>query len=613
MTDILLTPQPEKQAISKVWFDGKWENADQAGIPVKENGKIKQSDLPDVPMIVDKWDQEKSYKRGQVIMYQDSLYKALSDMPASPFFVQAMINTDTNGFFLLSDPKANTIVKEYGNLRSENHLFKYGELIYNDGQLYRCIQETPNASISDLAYFTPIRSDSPTRDYSIGRSYEAGEFVMYAGHVISANATIPTGIDFKWGTTGRTFKPKFHNGRFNLNWRGVAAQSQISYNLGDVIVLSDTANEIYCCTSANDFNNSGAKLDLRFWVPVVSGFAQTGQQDYLSRSNDIVALDWKINVRYDKGAIVRYTDGILYTSNDAMPINTAWVIGTTGATWRAVNDLSKKQDTITGAASTVVTNNLAASCVVVTDANGKLSSNSNITTTEVSYLDGVTSSIQTQINNKQDKNHTAMGYDLVQAAQPKAIYRDKFLTSGVPATTISAANVPWVYANIDQAERSLPYWIQQLTTFFKNLENDKQYDQLIGAIPSNFSIPFGSWGVAPSGSTDMDNNVFIGTGNYASEYYEFIVGKNPSGTEIYTFQFTFASQANAADITLSYPFSMIFQTTRGTTSHNFQSTVSGIAAAIPRCTARPWGFSTSSYNGAAFPLMYEPITLEISK
>ncbi len=62
--------------------------------------------------------------------------------------------------------------------------------------------------------------------------------------------------------------------------------------------------------------------------------------------------------------------------------------------------LGTKQATITGAASTVVTSNLAANIVVVTDASGKLSNNA-ITTTTLGYLGDVTSNIQAQLGTKQ--------------------------------------------------------------------------------------------------------------------------------------------------------------------------------------------------------------------
>lgn len=60
--------------------------------------------------------------------------------------------------------------------------------------------------------------------------------------------------------------------------------------------------------------------------------------------------------------------------------------------------LNNKQNTITGAASTVTTNNLTASRVLVSDSTGKIT-NSSISDTELSRLSGVTGNIQTQINN----------------------------------------------------------------------------------------------------------------------------------------------------------------------------------------------------------------------
>jgi len=63
--------------------------------------------------------------------------------------------------------------------------------------------------------------------------------------------------------------------------------------------------------------------------------------------------------------------------------------------------LNAKQSTITGAASTVVASNLTAARVVITDANGKIAASASVNTTELSYLIGASSNIQTQLNAKQ--------------------------------------------------------------------------------------------------------------------------------------------------------------------------------------------------------------------
>ena len=58
--------------------------------------------------------------------------------------------------------------------------------------------------------------------------------------------------------------------------------------------------------------------------------------------------------------------------------------------------------TVTGGASTIVSDNLTANRALISNTNGKVAV-SDVTSTELGYLDGVTSAIQTQINDKQAK------------------------------------------------------------------------------------------------------------------------------------------------------------------------------------------------------------------
>ena len=62
---------------------------------------------------------------------------------------------------------------------------------------------------------------------------------------------------------------------------------------------------------------------------------------------------------------------------------------------------STKQDTITGAATTITSLDLTASRALISDGSGKVATNA-VTTTELGYLSGVTSAIQTQLNAKQN-------------------------------------------------------------------------------------------------------------------------------------------------------------------------------------------------------------------
>lgn len=73
--------------------------------------------------------------------------------------------------------------------------------------------------------------------------------------------------------------------------------------------------------------------------------------------------------------------------------------------------LGTKQDTVTGAATTIVSADLDTSKALVSDGSGKVAV-SAVTTTELGYLSGVTDNVQTQIGSKQDN----LGYTPVNQA-----------------------------------------------------------------------------------------------------------------------------------------------------------------------------------------------------
>ena len=64
--------------------------------------------------------------------------------------------------------------------------------------------------------------------------------------------------------------------------------------------------------------------------------------------------------------------------------------------------LTSKQDTVVGGASTITADNLTASRALVSNSSGKVAV-SAVTSTELGYLDGVTSNVQTQLNKKLEK------------------------------------------------------------------------------------------------------------------------------------------------------------------------------------------------------------------
>lgn len=114
---------------------------------------------------------------------------------------------------------------------------------------------------------------------------------------------------------------------------------------------------------------------------------------------------------------------------------------TTATVQAALNELDTlKQAVITGAATTIVGSNLTASRALVSDGSGKVDV-STVTSTELGYVSGVTSSIQSQLNGKVAVGTTYAFTDItgsLAASQMPALTGDVTTTAGTVATTITA-------------------------------------------------------------------------------------------------------------------------------------------------------------------------------
>lgn len=103
--------------------------------------------------------------------------------------------------------------------------------------------------------------------------------------------------------------------------------------------------------------------------------------------------------------------------------------------------LGTKQDTVTGAATTIVSSNLDTSKALVSDGSGKVAV-SAVTTTELGYLAGVTDSVQDQIDSKQDN----LGYTPVNQAGDSmfgqlAMNNNKIIGLAAPSAASDAARL----------------------------------------------------------------------------------------------------------------------------------------------------------------------------
>jgi len=141
----------------------------------------------------------------------------------------------------------------------------------------------------------------------------------------------------------------------------------------------------------------------------------------------------KTKITYDAkglvtaGADIEATD--LPSGIDATKIANGTISNTefqylNGVTDNIQTQFSGKQDIITGAATTIDTENLTASRALVSDGSGKVAV-SSVTSTELGYVSGVTSAVQTQVDSKTAKlittNRQTASYTLVLSDADKLV------------------------------------------------------------------------------------------------------------------------------------------------------------------------------------------------
>ena len=124
-------------------------------------------------------------------------------------------------------------------------------------------------------------------------------------------------------------------------------------------------------------------------------------------------------------------DGASKVIQDA---NNRFVTDSEKSTWNG------KQNAITGGASTITSSNLTTNRALISDSSGKVTA-SSVTSTELGYVSGVTSSIQTQLNGKASTSHSHAISDvsgLQTALDGKSASNHNHTLDGLSNTTITS-------------------------------------------------------------------------------------------------------------------------------------------------------------------------------
>ncbi len=173
-----------------------------------------------------------------------------------------------------------------------------------------------------------------------------------------------------------------------------------NYNVGDILYIrnADTDNIDYLATnidpvwSLSETLVSGQIYKVKITKEPVSG---ADMENGVITVLDNLTLRYELDNKADVGHSHVSAD---ITDKDTTPTSGSDKLVTSGGVYTA---LSGKQATITGGASTITSSNLTASRALVSDASGKVAV-SAVTSTELGYLDGVTSNVQTQLDGKQE-------------------------------------------------------------------------------------------------------------------------------------------------------------------------------------------------------------------
>ncbi len=123
-------------------------------------------------------------------------------------------------------------------------------------------------------------------------------------------------------------------------------------------------------------------------------------------------LDVRLKQRYDTEANWTSINPVLLAGELAISSDKdgKYKVGNGSSKWSELSyayqsGLDAKQNTITGGATTITSSNLTANRALISNGSGKVAV-SAVTSTELGYLDGVTSGIQAQLDSKAPLGHT---------------------------------------------------------------------------------------------------------------------------------------------------------------------------------------------------------------
>ena len=246
--------------------------------------------------------------------------------------------------------------------------------------LFEVANDNNTTDVVDIGYYGRYYDTPQTRVEFTGLfrdASDAGKFKFFTGLVDEPTNVVNTsGVGYTVGTLVANFEGNLAGTANAANALSTARTIAASGDAVWSVSFDGSAN----VTSALTLANTGVTASTYGTSTAVPTIAIDGKGRITSASNTNIAFP-VTTVNGFAGTVVLTTSDVAEGTNQYFTT-------------------ARAQAAITGGASSVVTANLTASRALVSDGSGKIAASASTTTTEIGYLAGVTSSLQTQLDGK---------------------------------------------------------------------------------------------------------------------------------------------------------------------------------------------------------------------
>lgn len=250
--------------------------------------------------------------------------------------------------------------------------------------LFEVANDNNTTDAVDIGYYGRYFDSAQTRVEFTGLfrdASDAGKFKFFTGLTVEpTNVVDTTGTGYTVGTLVANVEGNLAGTANAANVLSTARSISATGDAAWTVNFDGSAN----ATGALTLANTGVTATTYGTSTSVPTIAVDGKGRITSASNTNIAFP-VTTVNGFSGTVVLTTSDVAEGSNQYFTS-------------------ARAQASITGGASSVVTANLTASRALVSDGTGKIAASASTTATEVSYLAGVTSAIQTQLNTKAADN-----------------------------------------------------------------------------------------------------------------------------------------------------------------------------------------------------------------